>query len=395
MNSSRPVSEGRLAIENDRWCSVPGIEMSTYWPGWNSRPSSSSTSPSSRNDLQAEHCPSLQPCMSWMPLRNAPRRTVSSSSTSNSIPTGSSRTVCFSPICHAVRLVHRQLLLRRRRASGGAAGLVLRDVLLALLGRHLVDEDVRALQRVAAGLVERPHLLRVQVQVRLRDERVPVVADVPELLHDLRDVHAVVERLPLALAGQLAHGRRRAALVLRAERDLVGPVAGLRAVRPDLAVDLVGHHVLADQAGDHAAPAAVRVLVAGPRLERDRLVAVAHGVVRVALPPLAVLVVPARVLVLEPLEVLVVHAVDPPVVGEPAGGEELGHLVDVALVPDPVPGLLDEVVRDRQAVLLERDEVGAVVVVVDPAPPHLGVGLAVLAAVLCAVLDERAPRGVC
>jgi hypothetical protein len=82
-----------------------------------------------------------------------------------------------------------------------------------------------------------------------------------------------------------------------------------------------------------------------------------------------VLVVPARVLVLEPLEVGVVHAVDPPVVGEPARREELRGLVDVALVPDPVPGLLDQIVRDDEPVLLERDEVGPVVVVVDPPPP--------------------------
>ena len=34
MNSSE--SESVLAIENDRWCSVPGILMSTYWPGLNS-----------------------------------------------------------------------------------------------------------------------------------------------------------------------------------------------------------------------------------------------------------------------------------------------------------------------------------------------------------------------
>ena len=40
-----------------------------------------------------------------------------------------------------------------------------------------------------------------------------------------------------------------AALVLGPERDLVGPVAGLRAVRADLAVDLVDHRVLTDQAG--------------------------------------------------------------------------------------------------------------------------------------------------
>ena len=231
--------------------------------------------------------------------------------------------------------------------------------------------------------------------MRLRDERVPVVADVPEaVLHDLGEVLAVVQGLPLALAAEAAHRRRRPALVLGPERDLVGPVAGLRAVRADLAVDLVHHRVLTDQARDHAGPAAVRILVVGLGLEGDRLVAVLLRELAVLLPPAAVLVVPARVLELEPLEVVVVHRVDPPVVGEPAGGEELRDLVDVALVPDPVPRLLDEVVGDRQAVLLQRDEVRPVVVVVDPAAPGLGVGLAILAAVLGAVLDERADRGV-
>ncbi len=38
MNSS--VSGFVLAIENERWCSVPGIVMSTYWPGLNSSGSS-------------------------------------------------------------------------------------------------------------------------------------------------------------------------------------------------------------------------------------------------------------------------------------------------------------------------------------------------------------------
>src|SRR5439155_196971 len=225
------------------------------------------------------------------------------------------------------------------------------------------------------------------------DERLAVVADVAEVLDDLGEILAVVQGLPLALAGEAAHRRRRAAVVLRAERDLVGPVTGLRAVRADLAVDLVDHGVLTDQARHHAAPAPVRVLVVDV-LEGDRPVAVAPGQLAVALPPPAVLVVPAGVLVLEPLEVLVVHGVDAPVVDGPAGGEELGDLVDVALVPDAVPALLDEVVRDRQAVLLERHEVAAVVVVIDPAPPHLRVAVAVLAAVLRPVLDERADRRV-
>ena len=159
------------------------------------------------------------------------------------------------------------------------------------------------------------------------------------------------------------------------------------------AVDLGGDDVLTDQTRDHAGPAAGRVHVVDV-FEDDRVVAVGHGEAVVVLPPLAVLVVPARVLVLEPLEVLVGHAVDAPVVGEPTGGEELRDLVDVALLPDLLPRLFDQVVRDDQAVLLQRDEVGTVVVVVDPTTPHLRVGLAVLAAVLRAVLDERADGGV-
>src|SRR5690349_2525329 len=110
--------------------------------------------------------------MSISPCRNAPERTVSSSSTSNSMPTGSSRTVCFSPMSGSSR----PGFLRRRGPAGGAAALVLGDVLLALLLAHLVEQDVRALQRVAADLVQRPHLLRIEVEVRLRDERVAVVA---------------------------------------------------------------------------------------------------------------------------------------------------------------------------------------------------------------------------
>src|ERR1700729_40318 len=112
---------------------------------------SRSTSPSSRKDLHAEHWPSLQPCISISPCRNAPRRTVSSSSTSNSMPTGSSRTwkVCpmylgrrsgdqkrrpapsdRSPPWHSDQLGGR---LVTRRTTRGPALLVLRHVGLALL----------------------------------------------------------------------------------------------------------------------------------------------------------------------------------------------------------------------------------------------------------------------
>src|SRR3954454_23748622 len=109
--------------------------------------------------------------MSMMPCRKAALRIVSSSSTSISMPTGSKRTVCVSPMVFA-------------RSGGGPAGrapaLVVGHVGLALLRRHLVQQHVRAVERDALDLVERPHLLGIEVQVRLRDERVAVVADVSE-----------------------------------------------------------------------------------------------------------------------------------------------------------------------------------------------------------------------
>src|SRR6202011_2430984 len=86
----------------------------------------------------------------------------------------------------------------RRRAPGPGAGLVVRDVPLALRVRHLVEEHVRAVERVAADVVQRPHLLGIKVEMRLRDERLPVVADVTEVLDDLGEILTVVERLPLA-----------------------------------------------------------------------------------------------------------------------------------------------------------------------------------------------------
>src|SRR5258706_2529400 len=137
----------------------------------------------------------------------------------------------------------------------------------------------------------------------------------------------------------------------------------------------------------------MRVLVVDV-LERDRAVPVRVTQTAVVLPPLAVLVVPARVLELEPLEVLIGHRIDPPEVDGPPGGEDLRDFVDIALAPDAVPRFLDEVMGPLEAILLERHQVAAVVVVIDPPPPRLRVALAILAPVLGAVLDERADRRV-
>ena len=121
---------------------------------------------------------------------------------------------------------------RGRTGRPGPADVVGVERLL-LLRRHLVEQDVRALQRrAAAQVVQRPHLLRVEVQVRLGDQRLAVVADVAHVGDHVGPVPAVVERLPLALADELAHVRGLPALECRPERLGVGPPACLVAVRP-------------------------------------------------------------------------------------------------------------------------------------------------------------------
>src|SRR6266566_3831742 len=139
-----------------------------------------STSPSRRKDLQAEHCPSLQPCISMTPCRNAALRTVSSSSASISIPTGSKRTVCLAPIrssfpvrdarCQGPggrrwparlppRLVELSLAGDRRRSPAWAALAVLRGERLTFLGGPGIQQDVGAWEGTAAEVIKRPQLL--------------------------------------------------------------------------------------------------------------------------------------------------------------------------------------------------------------------------------------------
>src|SRR5580693_3064398 len=263
------------------------------------------SSPSRMNDMHEAHWPSLQPCMSMIPCSAAARRIVWSSPTSISMPTGSKRTLCLSGTVTSLRLpqslpagglsrppdppgrlapargsFHGPVPDKGPSLSGGVTARgTTADVAGvergALLVAHLVEDYVRRLERChPAQVVERPHLLLVaQFEVRLRDHGLAVVADVAHVADHIGPVPAVVERLPLALADELAHVRRLAALVRRPEGRRVGPVARLRAVGAPLPVHLVHDHVLADEARDHAGPAAVRVDVVDV-LGHDRVVPV-------------------------------------------------------------------------------------------------------------------------
>src|SRR5215204_7666780 len=175
------------------------------------------------------------------------------------------------PVAPPERLTFRSCQKRKlERLLDSEALLVILVPLLALFVGHLVDKHPRALELDAPYVVQLPHLRVIEDDVRLRDQGIVVVADVAEILEHVLEVPTVVQGLPLALAGQPAHGRCRTSVVLLAEGDLVRPVAGLGAVGPPLVVDEVEYGILADHARDHARPAATRIHVAGV-LERYRL----------------------------------------------------------------------------------------------------------------------------
>src|SRR5258708_21459857 len=265
---------------------------------------------------------------------------------------------------------------------------VVGDRLLAIRRTHLPQQAQRALQGVTAHVIERPHVLVVEAQVRWRAQCLAVRADEAEVLDCVGETPAVVASLPLAPTAEAAHRRRRTALILRRKRHLVGPCTLLGAICVDLAIHFIANDVFADQARHHAAPATVRIDVSVLLVEQD--VGLAWlALLPVPLPEVTELAVPARILMLEPLEVLLGLSLDAPEVDRPADREELRNLVDVVLLDNPVPCSRDVVMMDLDAGFLQPQHAGAVVILIDPAMPELRIGLLVLVAIGGAVLDER------
>src|ERR1700744_2586680 len=100
------------------------------------------------------------------------------------------------------------------------AGAILGDMLLALLRCHAAQQHDRALDRVTAYVVERPHFAVVEPQVRLRHERLAVATHEAEILDAIGQIPSVVALFPFTASAEAAHGRCRTAFVFRGERHL-------------------------------------------------------------------------------------------------------------------------------------------------------------------------------
>src|SRR5712664_467848 len=264
---------------------------------------------------------------------------------------------------------------------------------LTLYRRERPESPERASKLVSAHMIQRPHVLGVKAEMRLRDEGLAVRPNETEVLDRVGNIPAMVAVLPFTATAEAAHRWGGATFVLGGKAHLVRPAAAFRAIGVHFAVDFVTNEVFANQAGNHAAPATMRVRITHLAVEQNVGFA-GNAEFGMPFPEVTEFGIPAWILVLEPLEVLFGLGFDAPEIDRPANREELRGLVDVVFLDDPVPGGGDVVVMDLDAVLLERQHVGPIIILVNPAMPKLGIGFLVLVAVGRAVFDEGPDRGV-
>src|ERR1700730_2284092 len=94
-------------------------------------------------------------------------------------------------------------------------GAILGDMLLALLRCHVAQQNDRALDGVPANMVERPHVLVVEPQMRLRHQRLAVATHETEILDAVGQIPAVVALFPFAASAEATHCRGRPTLIFR------------------------------------------------------------------------------------------------------------------------------------------------------------------------------------
>ena len=187
----------------------------------------------------------------------------------------------------------------------------------ARLWRHLAQQHQWALNGVSLDVVKRPHVLVFKAQVRLLNQCLAIGTQEAQVFDGVGKVPAVVALFPFAAPAEATHCWRRTTFVLVCEGDLVGPVAHVRAVGKEFAVDFVHNNVFTNQAGNHAAPAAVRVNVAA-FLVKQHVGFARNALSGIPLPVVTKLCIPTRVLVLKPLKVAVGLRLNAPEINRPA-----------------------------------------------------------------------------
>src|SRR6202171_4311418 len=188
---------------------------------------------------------------------------------------------------------------------------------LTLDRRERPESAERAAKLVSAHMIQRPHVLGLKAQMRLRDEGLAVRPNESEVLDRVGNIPAVVAVLPFTATAEAAHRSGGATFVIVSKVHHVRLAVAFRAVGVHLAVDFVTNEVFANQAGNHAAPATMRVRITHLAVEENVGFA-GNAKFGMPFPEVAELGVPAWIFVLEPLEVLFGLGFDTPEIDRPA-----------------------------------------------------------------------------
>src|SRR5260370_10752106 len=86
------------------------------------------------------------------------------------------------------------------------------NMLFTLLGRHRTDVHERASNLVAFHIVERPHLVAIEMKMRLRYKGFVIVSNTAQIFDAVGEIPLVIETLPLSLAAESTHRRRLSSL---------------------------------------------------------------------------------------------------------------------------------------------------------------------------------------
>ena len=119
------------------------------------------------------------------------------------------------------------------------AAAVIGDMLFPLLGSHLAEIYQRAPELISFHVIEGPHLIAIEVEVRLRHQGLTILSDEAQIFDAVCQIPLVIEGFPLAVPAESTHCRRRTPVVLPGECHFVSPAALLRAVGVELAIHFV------------------------------------------------------------------------------------------------------------------------------------------------------------
>src|SRR5258708_37449198 len=100
-------------------------------------------------------------------------------------------------------------------------------MLFALLGSHPAEVYQRTPELVAFHVIEGPHLIAIEVEVRLRHQGLSILSNEAQIFDAVGQIPLVIEGFPLAVPAESTHCRPRTPVVLPGECHFFGQATWL------------------------------------------------------------------------------------------------------------------------------------------------------------------------